>query len=349
MIRSSLLLWTVTLSFTLSSLPSHGGILKRPLVFQHFTQKEGLSSNMILSIGVQGDEIWFGTYEGGATLYDRSKKSFKHFTTKGEPALKVDDGESIRWKNHLAYNHVSVITLDTDRVWFGTYFYGFGGGGISYYHPKRNPPWKVFNTNEGRAKKINAIAVDGDLLWVGSEKGLSLLDKSTEGWRQFFSTRDGLSGNFVNSILVDSESVWVATNGGISRFQKAKKVWKNYSEREGLSEVEIKALAKVGPRIWAGGAGGTLFEFDAPTDRWKRIDLKEGVRQGGIHSITATREKVIVCRDSGVSLLDLPTKQWEVLTAGEGLLSNTVFHAAEDREGIWFGTDKGASLLNLRP
>ncbi|MCX8116895.1 MAG: hypothetical protein N3G78_03045 [Desulfobacterota bacterium] len=304
---------------------------------------------MVLSIGVQGDEVWFGTYEGGATLYEKSKKSFKHYTTKGEPVVKVDDGESIRWKNHLAYNHVSVIAIDTDRIWFGTYFYGFGGGGISYYHPKKNPPWKTFNTNNGRAKKINAMGVDGNLLWVGSEKGLSLLEKSTEEWKQFYSTRDGLSGNFVNSILVDQDFLWIATNGGVSRLQKAKKFWKSYTEKEGLVDVEIKALAKVGSRIWAGGAGGGLYEYDPSSDRWRRIDPTDPLRQGAVHFITGVREKVIICRDNGVSVHDLPTRQWDAITAGDGLLSNTVFYSAEDKEGIWFGTDRGASFLSLKP
>jgi ligand-binding sensor domain-containing protein len=335
--------------FQLFSTPSKAGPFKKPLTFQHVTQKEGLSSNMVFSIAVQGEEVWFGTYEGGATLYDRSKKIYKHFTTKGEPSVKVDDGDSIRWKNHLAYNHVSVILPDTDRIWFGTYFYGFGGGGISYYHPQKSPPWKTFNTNDGRAKKVNAIAADGEILWVGSEKGLSLLDKKTEGWKRFYSTQDGLSGNFVNSILVEADFVWMATSAGISRLQKMKKTWKNYSQKEGLTETEIKTLVKVGPRTWAGGIGGSLFEYDSASDRWKRLEPADALKNGGIQSIAVTREKVFVCRDNGVSLYDLPTGQWESLTAADGLLSNNVFYAAEDKTSIWFGTDKGASRLVLSP
>jgi ligand-binding sensor domain-containing protein len=345
------LLFLLTFAFLFHALFtfSTAGLLKKPLSFQQITQKEGLSSNMVLSIAIQGEEVWFGTYEGGATLYDRSKKVYKHYTTKGEPAIKVDDGDSIRWKNHLAYNHVSVIVPDTDRIWFGTYFYGFGGGGISYYHPQKSPQWKTFNTNDGRAKKVNAIAVDGELLWVGSEKGLSLLDKKTEGWKQFYSTRDGLSGNFVNSILIEPDFIWMATSGGISRLQKAKKVWKNYSEKEGLTEIEIKALVKVGQRIWAGGIGGNLFEYDSASDRWKRLEPTDSLKNGGIQSVAVTKEKVLVCRDNGVSVYDLPSGQWEPLTAADGLLSNNVFYAAEDKNSIWFGTDKGASQLIIKP
>jgi len=328
---------------------AEAGLLKRPLSFQQVTPKEGLSSEMVNAIAVQGEEVWFGTEGGGATLYDRSNKIYKAYTTKGEPMDKVDKGVSINWQNLLPYNHVSVILPDVDRIWFGTYFYGFGGGGISYYQPQRNPPWKRFNTNDGRAKKVVSMAVDGEWVWVGSEKGLSLLDKKTEGWKRFYSINDGLSGNFINSLLVQSNFLWASTNGGISRFDKVRKTWKTYSQKDGLKETEIKALASVGQKIWAGGIEGTLFEYDPGLDRWKRIELSDPLKNGGIYSIAVTKEKVFICRDNGVSIYDLPTRQWESLTIADGLLSNTVFSVAEDKNSIWFGTDKGASRLILTP
>jgi ligand-binding sensor domain-containing protein len=328
---------------------SNAAPLKRPFSFQQMTQKDGLSSEMVYAIAVQGDEVWFGTYGGGATLYERAKRVCRAYTTKGEPMDKVDDGKSINWKNLLPYNHVSVIVPDVDRIWFGTYFYGFGGGGISYYHPQKSPGWKPFNTNNGRAKKVVSMAVDGEWVWVGSEKGLNILDKKTEGWKHFYSTQDGLSGNFINAILVQPDTVWMGTNSGISRLNKIKKIWKNYSQKEGLVETEIKSLAKVGQKIWAGGIGGALFEYDPGLDRWKKIEPTDPLKNGGIHSITVTREKVFICRDNGVSIYDLPTGQWESLTTVDGILSNTVFCAAEDKNSVWFGTDKGASRLILTP
>ena len=331
------------------SFPSDAGMLRRPLSFQQVTPKEGLSSEMVFAIAVQGDELWFGTESGGATLYDPSKKTCRAYTTKGEPMDKIDKGVSINWQNLLPYNHVSVILPDVDRIWFGTYFYGFGGGGISYYHPRRNPPWKRFTTNDSRAKKVNSMALDGDSVWVGSEKGLSRLDKKTEGWKRFYSMEDGLSGNFVNSLLVQSDFLWAGTNGGISRFDKAKKTWKTYSQKEGVTETEIKSVVSAGQKIWAGGIGGTLFQYDPVSDRWNKIEPTDGLKSGGIHSIAVEKEKVFVCRDNGVSIYDLPTKQWESLTVSDGLLSNTVFCAAEDKNSIWFGTDKGVSRLVLGP
>ena len=50
---------------------------KKPPSFQNITQKDGLSSEMVYAITVQGEEVWFGTYGGGATLYDKGNKSWK--------------------------------------------------------------------------------------------------------------------------------------------------------------------------------------------------------------------------------------------------------------------------------
>ncbi len=317
---------------------------KQSYSFQHFTQKDGLSSEMVYAIAVRGEEIWFGTYGGGASLYDKNRNVWKAYTTKGEPPEEIDDGDSIKWKNHI-----SVILPDEDRIWFGTYFYGFGGGGISYYAPQRSPQWKKFDTNNGRAKKIVSMALDAESLWVGSEKGLSLFDKRTERWKDFYSLENGLSGNFVNAILVEPEWLWIGTNGGVSRFEKEKKIWKTYSHQEGLVEAEIKSLAKVGQRVWAGSINGILFEYDPASDSWTKINATDPCKGGGIHSILAARESVFICRDNGVSIYHIPKGRWESLTTSDGLLSNAVFCAAEDKECIWFGTDKGVSKLLLRP
>jgi ligand-binding sensor domain-containing protein len=326
-------------------LAAETSFIKRPLSFQHITVKEGLSSDMIFAIAVQGDEIWFGTYAGGTTLYNRSNNTFQVFTTKGEPPEK-DDGVAIKWKNHPNYNDVTVILPDKDRLWFGTYFYGFGGGGISYYQPKRKNPWRPFNTNNGVAKKIVSLAMDGDILWVGSERGISSLDKKTEKWKAFYSAKDGLSGNFVNALLVQDDFLWAGTNGGITRLQKSQLKWKNYGQQEGLMDLDIKALALVGDKIWAGSSQGTLYEYDPSAEGWKRIEPTDSLKNGGIYCLAAIQGKVFVCRDNGVSVYGISQNQWDSVTNADGLLGSNVFCATEDKDGVWFGTDQGASRMN---
>ena len=328
--------------------PAEASQLKKPYTFEQFTTKEGLSSEMVYAIAVQGNEVWLGTYGGGVTLWDRAKKISQIFTTKGEPQEK-DDGVSIKWKNHPAYNDVWVILPDQDRIWFGTYFYGFGGGGISYYKPGRKNPWRAFNTNQGRAKKVVSLAATQDQLYVGSEKGLSLLDKKTEKWMTFFSAKEGLSGNFVNSLLLDRDFLWIGTNAGINRMNLKDRSLKTYGAESGLAEVEVKSLVKVQDRIWAGSPRGSLLIYDPAKDAWSPMETGDPLKSGGINSMHVLKDSVWICRDNGVSWHHLPSGRWETITSSDGLLSNTVFSATEDKDGIWFGTDQGASRLILNP
>jgi ligand-binding sensor domain-containing protein len=113
--------------------------------------------------------------------------------------------------------------------------------------------------------------------------------------------------------------------------------------------LEIKSLAKVGKKIWAGAIQGTLFEYDSEADHWIEIESSDPLNNGGIHAMLVTKDRTFVCRDNGVSVYDLATGQSGAITVSDGLLSSTVFSAAEDENAIWFGTDKGVSKLLLNP
>ena len=63
--------------------PAEASQFKKPYSFQHFTPKEGLSSEMVYAIAVQGDEVWLGTYGGGVTLWNRPKKHLPGFHYQG--------------------------------------------------------------------------------------------------------------------------------------------------------------------------------------------------------------------------------------------------------------------------
>jgi ligand-binding sensor domain-containing protein len=324
---------------------ARASVLSRPVSLQNLTVKQGLSSEMVLSIAVRGDDVWFGTYAGGATLYDAARNTFTAYTTKGVPEDKADDGQSINWKNRLPYNHVSAIQVDGDRTWFGTYFYGFGGGGISSYRAGSKPAWRKFSTFDRRAKKVVSLAVDESSVWVGSERGVSVLDKKTGQWAAFHSTADGLAGNFVNALFIDAETLWAGTNAGISRWDRTRKIWKTYAAKEGLTDLDVKALAKAGDDLWAGTSGGLLYSFDRRADRWTEVKVPASLPRGGINALAASGTAVYVCRDDGVGIYDTADARWDGLRSADGLPSDTVLCAAPAREGVWFGTDQGASFL----
>src|SRR4030042_1851891 len=91
MLSFSIFIASISFFFT----HADGDPLKKPLSFQPFTVKEGLSSDMVNAVAIQGDQVWFGTEGGGAALFDRVKKTWKTYTTKGDPTDKFDRGKRI--------------------------------------------------------------------------------------------------------------------------------------------------------------------------------------------------------------------------------------------------------------
>ncbi len=125
--------------------------------FTHYTTKEGLSSNTILSILEDSHgNIWFGTGGGGVSKYNG--ETFTHFTER--------EGLS----NNIVY---SVLEDSNGNIWLSTekglnclvpgtdviHTYGQQDGlkGIDFY--------------------INSVLLDSkNRIWWGSSKSLTMLD-----------------------------------------------------------------------------------------------------------------------------------------------------------------------------
>ena len=312
-------------------------------VWKRITTKDGLSSDLVYSVAVLGDTVWFGTYGGGAVRYEKSRNTFKIFTTKGENLAKFDDGSSLVWKNLPRYMEITAIAVDGNTLWFGTDFYGKGGGGFSHYDPSTGK-WTLYNTENGLIyKKVLSLAVDGDYLWVGTKRGVSRFDKRKQSFKNL-----RLGGNYINSILPTPDSVWFATNDGIIRLDKGTYKTTNYTGGNRLPEEEAKALALVGQEIWAGFSDGALARFNPSDKSWHVFNSEDPLGRMPVNSILATKDKVYVAKDGGVSIYDIKIKKWSAITAREGLESQTVFSIALDTDGVWFGTDSGAYKMILR-
>lgn len=122
--------------------------------FQHFTTREGLASNLVMSVYEdKGGNIWFGG--GGISRYDG--KSFQNFTTK--------DG--------LPDNGGRAILEDrTGKLWIAT------GEGPCFYDGKT---FTVLKNKDGKAfKNVWSIIEDKKgSIWFGDVDGLGRYDGGT--------------------------------------------------------------------------------------------------------------------------------------------------------------------------
>ena len=72
--------------------------------FVTYTRSDGLASDVVTCIALNGEEIWFGSSDAGVTRLDRNTGDWRVFN--------IDDG--------LPHNRVEAIAFDGDELWFGT-------------------------------------------------------------------------------------------------------------------------------------------------------------------------------------------------------------------------------------
>jgi hypothetical protein len=82
----------------------------------------------------------------------------------------------------------------------------------------------VINKAAGLTSDIcRTIRLDGDRLWVGTDRGLNRIELGKPGHPVTrYTSNDGLSSNIVNTIFVDSPLVYVGTPAGLSYFDPDK-------------------------------------------------------------------------------------------------------------------------------
>ena len=186
--------------------------------FTHFTEKEGLCNNGVLSIlEDKSGNLWFGSSWGGVSKYDG--KSFTCFTE----------------KEGLSNNTVrSMLEDKIGNLWFGTY-----GGGVSKY-------------DGNRVEAIEAALKRGKPIPEGTQQDLKRENGKLVKSFTHFTEKEGLSNNIVYSILEDkSGNIWFSTDSGVNMYDG--KTFTHYTEKEGLgSNAVLSMLEDKRGNLWFG-------------------------------------------------------------------------------------------------
>lgn len=109
-----------------------------------------------------------------------------------------------------------VVSKDT-TLWVATYDGGIVG-------MKKGQVKDTFTTKEGLTSNIcRNLIINGNVLWVGTDKGVSRIDLNVKPYRITpFTVNDGLLSNQVNAIYKDNDTVFVACQEGITYFDITK-------------------------------------------------------------------------------------------------------------------------------
>jgi len=159
------------------------------------TTVQGLPSNSLYAVLVQGRKTYVGTLGGLAVIEDgRVSRVFKDTNSK------------------LTTNWVTALSAVGNRIFVGTY-----GGGL--FELNASGELRSFATEVGRVVvNPNAMWSDGLRLFVGTLDGALVFEPSSQQWTR---VKSELPSRNVLSITGNDNYVYFGTTGGIARIERS--------------------------------------------------------------------------------------------------------------------------------
>ncbi|MDE0483659.1 MAG: tetratricopeptide repeat protein [Candidatus Poribacteria bacterium] len=175
--------------------------------------------------------------------------------------------------------------------------------------------WNIF-TKDLPDTSIQAIAVDGTSLWVGTPKGIAQFKTSGNGWKAietgaWLINKSVQPAPDVRAIAVNESEVWVGTrNHGIIRFNKEKHEAKNLTIADGLPSMWIRDIKMDNEEIWFATDAGVVRQ-NLKTEMQNHYNQENNYIPNDVHSIALTPDTVWVgTSGDDISIFDRETGIW---------------------------------------
>lgn len=309
-----------------------------------------LARGTVLSLNADDDWLWVGTENGGLDLLDinhlQEGVRFHHHRY------------DIRQPKGISNNSIHCIFKDVqDNVWIGTFAAGLNkyspqGRKFKHYYKAHDKSNSLINN------QVNAFLEVGSKVWIGTEGGLSVMDKSTGSFEHF--THDpndpgSLGADAVWCIYQDhGGTIWVGTwGGGLNKLNRRTGKFTRYvndpNDHQSLSNNNVFAIYEDGEQmLWIGTMGGGLNKMIEPRGRFRRFgSVDNGLATNFVEQIVQTqRGELLLANVRGVYSLNRDNQSFEPFMASDstlGTLGNeNVFAISEDQWGrLFIGSGSG--------
>ncbi|MCD6308918.1 MAG: hypothetical protein J7M24_07990, partial [Candidatus Latescibacteria bacterium] len=289
-----------------------GGLVKWDIPeskYTVYTTIDGLASNILSDIAVDGDGLlWIGSAKG-VTSFDGSY--FTNYSlSDGLPSVEIND-----------------LAIDKNgKLWVAT-----AEGVVS----NEGRSFQFMSDEKGPGSRVclSLFFDQGNNIWVGTEDD-GIYSKSEDTWKRF-STKDGL---IVNTIDVISQawdrSFWVASWAGVSRFDG--RGWQTFSSMKQLGTYEARDLASTEKRFWFFTVNGV--HASQGTD-WFHFTEDNGLISNDVNcGYVVSDDEVYVGTTDGMSLIRNSKTIENYFVPNSPVGYNTISIAVDDRDRVWLGT-----------
>ncbi len=232
-----------------------------------FTQVElnhELYGKNVTSVFACGTYLWIGTEKG---LLKKNRKT-------GD-ILKFYDR-----RNGIPVDNITAIYSANEKdFWIGT-----SKNGLFCLDEQKGTIIPYPLGENSMANSITQIKGRGEIVWVGTQKGLCRINTINQGKTWYTINQGGLPHNFINSLYLDKKgTLWVSTNSSTLAYIRDEKVNRiEFSAGAGvmtLGEVTEDAAS----RIWVGSFGDGVFMIDK--DSIVNLNSRQGLISDYCYSV----------------------------------------------------------------
>ncbi len=313
---------------------------------------DGLPSNKVKAIAVDGTTIWIGTSKG-LTEADTSSAFWEIKTEITTQLEEMFEGSPL---------NIQSLAVDEDELWIGTMNHGVirynkATGSIENYTQDHGLPHKL----------VYDIKIFGNEVWMGTFSGVAQYSRSADGWRIFNREVDELPADDIVALEVTPRTVWIGTSkSGVAFYDREFNYWRSYGDLEGLDSIvgnSIVSFDTIGSQLFftwynqskeiSGYTECDLDSLSSFSEEVVRGDLDSLVRPENIH-IAVTEDEVWLATNDGVYKNTRDTGEWDLISYPEDRIGNPIINSIELGDSVaWIGTSNGlarinTSALNLR-
>jgi len=199
--------------------------------------------------------------------------------------------------------------------------------------------WHVYTVADGLpTNNIQALAADGDVLWVGTPEGLVKFDINNGA---FVPLPDELRMEpqpNVKALAVNEQELWIGTlNNGIIKYDKVLDTMMPYRRHNGLPDNRIFDIELFGNEVWVGTFNGVGY-FDG--DKWTQYSESDGLPANDVVVLAVTQNYVWVGTSrNGIGVYDKINNRWTEITKMElpANVGNSISSIVPGENTVWFG------------
>lgn len=195
--------------------------------------------------------------------------------------------------------------------------------------------------------RVNALCLDGDFLWVGTESGVDAIYLPTDS--AFHASSSEVGNARVRAIAATRQMVWLGTDRGLFRLVKPEADWVRFDRPDRVFSRSIRSLVVSGNKLYVGmerGIGVIDLTLEDPARVYESVD---GLTDDNVFDIAVTADSIVwAATRSGLVRYVPATKESRVFTTDDGLLSQLVQTIEVEGDYLWLGTERGANRFRWK-